>query len=135
MEVDEETPQLDQPPPADFGPNNSYLDMTIDGHAPPLATNGSTAGAPPQPGTAQLEQETPYYGPIAKRRWRVNWPTKTAEPRPAPYPQLALEGPPPAMEPPEEIPPLERPAGQAFEEAETPQLQGPERGEGFGMIW
>ena len=37
MEVDEETPQLDQPPPADFGPGNSYLDVTIDGRAAPQA--------------------------------------------------------------------------------------------------
>ena len=59
MEVDEETPRLDQPAPADFGPDNSHLDMAIDGRAPPPATNGSAAGAPPQRGAAQLGQETP----------------------------------------------------------------------------
>ena len=91
MEVDEETPQLDQPPPADFGPNKSYLDLAIDGHAAPPATNGSAEGAPRPPEAVQAAEETPYYGPIVNRHRRVNWKTKSAELRPTPYPQLAIE--------------------------------------------
>ena len=87
MEVDEESPQLDQPPPADFGPGNSYLDVAIDGRAALLAT------APRPPEAAPTEEETPCYGPIVNRRRRVNWQT-SAELRPTPYPQLAMEGPP-----------------------------------------
>ena len=59
------------------------------------------------------------------RRRRANWQTRSAELRPTPYPQLAIEGPALEMEPPEAAPPPEETAGRAFEEAKTPQLQGP----------
>ena len=54
MEVDDETPQLDQPPPADFGPDNSHLDMTIHGRAAPRAA------APQPPEAPRAEEGTPY---------------------------------------------------------------------------
>ena len=96
MEVDEETPQLDQPPPADFGPDYSYLDMTTDGRAAPQAA----ASQPPE--EPRAEEETPCYGPMFNRRRRVNWQARSADLRPTPHPQLAIEGPPSATEPPEE---------------------------------
>ena len=91
-----ETPQLDQPPPADFGLDNSYLDAANDGHASPPAT------APRSPEAAPTEEETPCYGPMFNRRRRVNWQARSADLRPTPHPQLAIEGPPSATEPPEE---------------------------------
>ena len=61
MGVDSETSQLDWPPPADHGPDNAYLDMTVDEHGRQLA------GAAPPPAL----EETPYLPPTTGERRRI----------------------------------------------------------------
>ena len=118
MDVDDETPQVEAPPPGDHNHEQTYLDMTIDEHARD------------QPDTEmpQAAEETPYVEPatvVRRRLPKIDWHQKAAEVE-TPFPQLMLEGPAYPAEPQEQIPALQpelQPERRVRFEDETPQFE------------